>query len=422
MSLSGSLVGVDARGATPYARRMRDPNQGAGEEGAPPPPPAAVPEGSLPVRADEGTAPAWSAPLIAGEMPGTVPDPTPEGPPIMRGLRIWLVLIGVMGVIGLLFEQAELALMAALGGAFAAAHAADRDPLYRPLHLLLTGAFVVGGALFFAGLAVWLATQTDVGPLRPLAAGIAGGAAVLTALTTLRPLADGMASAVFRTLHQTHVLRFGARVVLMVLLFTIPGWAAFPGLLDILASSAEPLLDAGQLLASLVGLTVLALGGVGFLVRRDLRATLDRLGLRVPAPAHFAVMLAGIAALYLLNLGIETVQRAWFPGPWEHDQRINQMMAGGLGLGGGLLLGVSAGVGEELTLRGALQPRLGLVFTAVVFASLHVHYSWIGMLAILLLGVVLGVIRERTSTTIAILVHTVYDILAVVTTSGGPDV
>lgn len=403
---------------------MRDPNQGDGGEGAPPPshdPDAGMPEGSGPVPIDAEAAPTWTM-AAAGGMAWPSSDPAPEGPPIMRGLTIWLVLIGVMGLLGLLFEQAELALMAALGGAFAAAHAADRDPMYRPLHRLLTGVYVAGGALFFGGLAVWLATQTGTGPMRPLAAGIAGGAAVLSALTTLRPLADGMASAVFRTLQPSHVLRFGARVVLMVLLFTIPGWAAFPGLLEILADSPGPLIDNGQLIASLVGLTLLSLGGVGFLVRRDLRATVDRLGLRVPTPAHLGIMLAGIVALYLLNVGIETVQRAWFPGPWAHDQRINQMMAGGLGLGGGLLLGISAGVGEELAMRGALQPRLGLVFTAVVFASLHVHYSWIGMLAILLLGVVLGLIRERTSTTIAILVHTIYDILAVLTTSGGPDV
>lgn len=131
------------------------------------------------------------------------------GPPIMRGLRIWLVLIGAMGLIGLLFEQVELALMVTLGGAFAAANAADRDPAYRPLHLLLTGVFVAAGTVFFAGLAFWLATQAGPGPSRPIAAGIAGGAAVLLVLTALRPLSDGMASTVFRTLHQTHVLRLG---------------------------------------------------------------------------------------------------------------------------------------------------------------------------------------------------------------------
>jgi membrane protease YdiL (CAAX protease family) len=185
-----------------------------------------------------------------------------------------------------------------------------------------------------------------------------------------------------------------------------------------LAERPEPLLDNGQLLASLAGLTLLALGGVGFLVRRGLRATVERLGLRIPRPSHYLVVVGGVVGLFLLNVGVEAVQRTFFPAMWQHDQRMNQMLAGGLSLGGGLLLGVSAGVGEELAMRGALQPRLGLVFTAVVFAGLHVHYSWIGIATILLLGVVLGVIRERTSTTVAILVHTLYDILAVVTTAG----
>ena len=403
---------------SPYARRMHDSNQGAGEEATPPPLPAGPPGASAPIPQDPGvpdTPPGFQA---TGAPAEALPAPVPEGPPIAQGLRIWLVLIGVMGLFGLLFEQAELALMVTLGGAFAAAHAADRDPAYRPLHLLLTGVYVVGGTVFFAGLAVWLATQTDTGPLRPLAAGIAGGAAVLSLLTALRPLSDGMASAVFRTLHQTHTLRLGGRIVLMVLLFVIPGWAAVPSLLEILAERPGPLLDAGQLLGSLVGLTLLALGGVGFLVRRDLKATIERLGLRVPRPVHYGVMAGGVVTLYLLNVGVEAVQRTWWPALWEQDQRVNEMMAGGLGLGGVLLLGVCAGVGEELAMRGALQPRLGLVFTAVVFAALHVHYSWIGMATILLLGLLLGVIRERTSTTIAILVHTIYDVLAVMTTAG----
>jgi membrane protease YdiL (CAAX protease family) len=207
-------------------------------------------------------------------------------------------------------------------------------------------------------------------------------------------------------------------VVLMLLLFIVPGWAAFPTMLEFIAASSEPLIDTGQLIASLVGLTVLAMGGVGFLVKRDLRATLDRLGLRLPRPSHYLVMLAGLIALYLLNLGVEAFQHRFFPALWEQDQRVSRLLVGGLGLGGGLLLGVSAGVGEELAMRGALQPRLGLVFTAVVFAGLHVHYSWIGMTTILLLGVLLGVIRQRTSTTVAILVHTLYDILAVMTSGG----
>jgi len=43
-----------------------------------------------------------------------------------------------------------------------------------------------------------------------------------------------------------------------------------------------------------------------------------------------------------------------------------------------LLLGLSAGIGEEITLRGALQPKLGLALTSLLFAALHVQYSWYG--------------------------------------------
>jgi len=338
----------------------------------------------------------------------------PDAPPIQLGLGIWLGIIVILGLAGLVFQQVELGLLVSLAGAFVAAHAADRDPSYRPLHLLLSGAMIAGSALMFGALAFWLATQANPGPLRPLATGISGGAAILSLLTVWRPLADGMASAVFRTLHPDHVTRLGGRVVLMVLLFIIPGVAAFPTLIDQMAERAEPLLDTGQLVSSLIGLVVLALGGIGFLVRRGPRSSLERLGLRVPRASHYLVALLGIVALFLLNVSVDWIERTFFPGLWKSDDRINQMMVNGIGTAGMVLLGLSAGIGEELSMRGALQPRLGLIFTAVVFASLHVHYSWIGMSTILLLGVTLGVIRDRTSTTVAILVHSVYDILAVV--------
>jgi membrane protease YdiL (CAAX protease family) len=81
-----------------------------------------------------------------------------------------------------------------------------------------------------------------------------------------------------------------------------------------------------------------------------------------------------------------------------------------------LLLGVSAGFGEEIAIRGALQPRLGIGLCALLFASAHVQYSWFGMATIALLGVLLGGIRAGTNTTTAIAVHALYDVLAVATT------
>jgi membrane protease YdiL (CAAX protease family) len=53
------------------------------------------------------------------------------------------------------------------------------------------------------------------------------------------------------------------------------------------------------------------------------------------------------------------------------------------------------------------------VLTSLLFASLHIQYSWMGMAVILLLGLTLGVIRRRASTTVAIGVHVLYDVVAV---------
>jgi membrane protease YdiL (CAAX protease family) len=385
---------------------MQEANQGPAEEVAPAPP-----------RPDGVIAPPGGEAAILLAAAGAAAA-VPAGPPIMPGLWTWFTIIGALGLAGILWGQAELALSVTLAGAFVAAHAADRDPGLNSLHRLLSVLLVAGGATIFALLAFWLATQSAAGPVRPLAVGIAGGGAVLCLLTALRPFSDGLAAAFFRTAEPTHTLRLGARLVMMVLLFAFPGWAAFPGILDSLAESGRPLLDTGQLLGSVVGLSVLALGAVGFLIRRDARATFDRLGLRALRPAHYGVVALGVAALYFLNTGTEGLQQRWFPDLWDHDQRMSRLIARGLGLGGGLLLGVSAGVGEELAMRGALQPRLGVVLTSLAFAALHVHYSWFGVASIFLLGLLLGVIRDRTSTTVAILVHSLYDIAAVFTAGG----
>jgi hypothetical protein len=378
----------------PYAARVHESNQGS---------------------EDEGTL----APVV-GEPSGAAPSVAigRDLPPVLPGLWTWFTIIFALGLVGVVWKQAEMALSVALAGAFVAAHAADRDPGLSSLHRLLTGVFVAGGALVFALIAFWLAGQSTGGALRPVAIGIAGGGAVLCLVSVLRPVSDALAEVLFRA-EPTHALRLAARLVMMVMLFALPGWAAFPGVLESFGESGRPLLDVPQLVGSVVGLSVLALGAVGFLIRRDARATLERLGLRALRPSHLAVMVLGVVALYGLNAGTEAFQHRWLPEMWRHDQRISQLIVGGLGLGGSLLLGLSAGVGEELAMRGALQPRLGLVLTSLTFAVLHVQYSWFGMATIFMLGVLLGVIRNRTSTTVAIMVHTLYDIAAVFATRGG---
>jgi membrane protease YdiL (CAAX protease family) len=183
-----------------------------------------------------------------------------------------------------------------------------------------------------------------------------------------------------------------------------------------LTGDSQDLMDQLPLGGGLIGYVLLALAAVGFLVRRDLRATLERLGIGSLTPRHAGTVILGVVALLLLNYGADLLERRALPDLWQQDQDFNEALAGGLTTVEAVMLGISAGVGEEITMRGALQPRLGLTLTSLLFASLHVQYSWFGMAVIFVLGLILGVIRQRTNTSVAIAIHVLYDIVAVLAT------
>jgi membrane protease YdiL (CAAX protease family) len=77
-----------------------------------------------------------------------------------------------------------------------------------------------------------------------------------------------------------------------------------------------------------------------------------------------------------------------------------------------VLVGVAAGVGEEVLFRGALQPRLGIVITTVIFGALHLNYALsFSLLSVLLVGFALALLRKYTNTTTSIITHSVVDIV-----------
>jgi hypothetical protein len=62
--------------------------------------------------------------------------------------------------------------------------------------------------------------------------------------------------------------------------------------------------------------------------------------------------------------------------------------------------------------RGALQPVFGILGTSIVFAVSHTQYGLTpATLTVFLLSLVLGVIRQRSNTTVAIFVHAGYNFL-----------
>jgi membrane protease YdiL (CAAX protease family) len=74
------------------------------------------------------------------------------------------------------------------------------------------------------------------------------------------------------------------------------------------------------------------------------------------------------------------------------------------------ILALLSSVSEEFLFRGALQPRLGLVLTAVLFAFVHQQYAISpATLIVLLIGVVLGLLRRHFGTWTAVLTHFGYN-------------
>ena len=350
---------------------------------------------------------------------------------IQRGLLAWLAMMTAGAIACLLLGHPEGGVFFAAAGAFALAQATDaaaaleryrafvREQLpRRSVRGVLFRAAVrslvpVSGAAFYAMLAdyVWTAETT---PAHRFAAYWCAGAAVISLALIARPVANAATRALFLgTVGRTR--RLTARLVVLGLLLPVPASILSPLLIAGLRATGADLADPGALVVQLIGELAIAFAGVGWLVRRDGRATLARLGLTAMRPAYWIVAVASVAALIGLNAGTEWLEHHAFPLLWQRDRDVTLLIAGSLPIATSLLLGISAGFGEEIALRGALQPRLGIVLCAVLFASAHVQYSWFGMVTIGLLGLMLGGIRARTNTTTAIVVHVLYDVFAALT-------
>lgn len=333
-----------------------------------------------------------------------------------RGLLVWCGILLVLGVGSLVMGQGEAAITIAFAGLFAVAHAADVDPASRSVYLALSWVVPVGCALAFALVPFGMISR--VTPGHPMSfAHIVGAllsplAGIVCLVTLWRRFADALVRMLFHGATPDRVMRQAARIALCGFLVAIPLAAFFDFSRGELLATPGGLLKPSQLTGGLVGYVLLALGGVGWLVRRTLRESLDRLGIRPLRARDLLVVPIAAIVVFAMNAGLEAVQHAVFPMQWAQDHDVTKALVSSLKGGEVALLGISAGVGEEITMRGALQPKLGIVLTSLFFASLHVQYSWFGMATIFLIGMALGVVRNRYGTTAAILVHAVYDAAA----------
>jgi len=165
-----------------------------------------------------------------------------------------------------------------------------------------------------------------------------------------------------------------------------------------------------------VPLTLFALVGVGFLTRRDARSTLERLGLRRPTWKQLIAAVVITALLLAFDVGVNLAWQEMDPAGYDLLERVTENLFGHLTtVGGGIALGLSAGISEELLFRGAVQPRLGLFVATVLFAIGHLQYGLtVVTLEIFIIGLVLGLLRNRTNTTVCIIVHASYNALGMI--------
>ncbi|RME85451.1 MAG: CPBP family intramembrane metalloprotease [Caldilineae bacterium] len=161
-----------------------------------------------------------------------------------------------------------------------------------------------------------------------------------------------------------------------------------------------------------IAFALTALIGVGWLAGRGWRATLHRLGLVRPTGRQLLTGVVLGVVMMLALIPIDYFTQTTGIGFDEDVTRLGEQVIGPLtqSLAGILTLGVGAALGEELIFRGALQPRFGLVFTSLLFTLLHSNYGLsLSTLIVLLIGLILGWVRNRYNTTSSMVVHAVYN-------------
>jgi len=184
---------------------------------------------------------------------------------------------------------------------------------------------------------------------------------------------------------------------------------------DVLAADLKvPALNIGDLVAQEVPFAVLAFAGVGLYIRRSFAASSNRLGLVTPAWWHITLALGAAGAFWGVGEVSLWLSQTFTPDVTAKVQKTSEHLFGGLGGPAGVAaLALLPGLCEEVLFRGALQPRLGLLVTSLLFAAIHTEYGLsFDVVAIFVIAIGLGLIRRYANTTASITCHVAYNLLA----------
>ncbi len=183
---------------------------------------------------------------------------------------------------------------------------------------------------------------------------------------------------------------------------------------DVLASNnSQPPLTVLDLLEDELPFLVTAIVGVGIFIRRSPVESARRLGVVVPAWWQLPLAVACAGVFFGVSQASDALSHVWSPALAHRVDMTTQHVFGQLDNPLGIAaIALIPGICEEVMFRGALQPRLGLVLTALLFTSIHTEYGLsFDTLAIFVIAIGLGLIRKYTNTTTSCACHVSYNLL-----------
>ncbi|HDS63756.1 MAG TPA: CPBP family intramembrane metalloprotease [Methanofollis liminatans] len=307
--------------------------------------------------------------------------------------------------------------------------ALDR-PRLRPVVAALTVLFVLSLALisWFFSLAPWLSLMDVEEP--PLDLVVALASSLLLCLGAAGVSLLGFSGRVrirlarYLPIDPENFVHTVALVIVaaLALLPLVPLMGlGHPPLFDLIGNPAfalGPLSPAEAAKSDAYGLFWTVIGAfiaVGLFVKRSFTGALQRLGVVRPTLRSIAfAFAAGVVLVLLFSLVDHVIGAIWgYFGWYVTDEGYMRALFGSyLTPLAAVVAAIVAGVGEELAIRGVLQPRFGILPSVLVFASLHAYqYAWDGVFSVFLAGLVFALLRERTNTSVCAITHATYDLV-----------
>jgi membrane protease YdiL (CAAX protease family) len=304
--------------------------------------------------------------------------------------------------------SAATLLLGALGLAYWANKAQNDRSAFVGLYLLFG---IPGGLMLVAGLALLVNGNTILGILL-LLVGLG-----LT-LPLLRPVRAGLAE-VLPLDPDSAIDMTGLSIVLAAL-----GWFTANSLAPMAANPPDiseiPSIGVTELVVQAAVFLAIAYIAVGFPYWRDLLQATERLGIVVPDARTIGMGLAGTIGAFLVAGLAGYLSQQLNPDLGESlNEIVDTMTAQVQNPIGAVILGASAGIGEEAVFRGALQPRFGMVLPSLLFTMLHgPQYGFnVALLGLFGVSMILALLRKHVNTTAAMIAHALYNAVQVLALS-----